>query len=284
MKSATAVEARSGTRLGPATGHQNATFAPYAPALRIPVESVRMPAAVEFWEDIFAKGRASAYSRVEMPQLDDPILHRALAHFGDVRGRTVLDVGCGRGATSLFFAHHGAKVVSVDLSATAIDNLTDYCRANGIDDIHAVRMSAMDIHTLPPVDFVFGSMILHHLEPFADFAARLGTVLARGGKAFFWENNARSKTMIWFRQHVIGKLWIPKHGDPDEFPLTPAEVDELRKRFTVDVEYPELLLFRMIPRYLFRGHAMQPFEWLDRACFRFPALRQYSYRQYLYLR
>jgi SAM-dependent methyltransferase len=243
-----------------------------------------MQAAAEFWDGIFAHGSSCAYSRVEMPDPHDPVLQRALQHFGDVRGKTLVDLGCGRGATSLFFAHYGANVVSVDSSAQAIRNLTDYCAENAIDRIRPVELSALDVATLAPVDCVFGSMILHHLEPFAEFAARLRAAVRPDGKAFFWENNARSRTMIWFRQHVIGRLWIPKHGDAEEFPLTPDEVDELRRYFDVTVEYPELLLFRMISRYLLRGRAMAPFAALDRIFYGWPALRQYSYRQYLLLR
>jgi hypothetical protein len=48
--------------------------------------------------------------------------------------------------------------------------------------------------------------------------------------------------MIWFRQNIVGKLWVPKHGDSEEFPLTPSEVDEIRKYFEVEIVYPELLL------------------------------------------
>jgi hypothetical protein len=42
------------------------------------------------------------------------------------------------------------------------------------------------------------------------------------GRGFFWENNARIKSMIWFRQNIVGKLWVPKFGDSEEFPLTPG--------------------------------------------------------------
>jgi 2-polyprenyl-3-methyl-5-hydroxy-6-metoxy-1,4-benzoquinol methylase len=238
-------------------------------------------AAVEFWDNIFASGRTNPYSRVEMPDLGDAVLQRALGHFGDVRGRTLVDLGCGRGATSLFFAHHGAEVIGVDSSGQAIRNLAEYCETNAIANLKPIECSALDVAALGPVDFVFGSMILHHLEPFPAFAAQLRGLLRPGGRAFFWENNARSSVMIWFREHVVGKLWIPKHGDVEEFPLTPAEVEELRRYFTVTVEYPELLLFRMIPRYLLRGRLMSPFERLDRACYRYPSIREYSYRQCL---
>jgi 2-polyprenyl-3-methyl-5-hydroxy-6-metoxy-1,4-benzoquinol methylase len=239
--------------------------------------------AAEFWDNIFAQGERSDYSRVEMPDRANPILRRALRHFGDVRGRKLIDVGCGRGASSLYFASVGAHVISVDLSGVAIRNLSDYCRTHNVDNVEPIQLSALELRSLGPVDFVFGSMILHHIEPFARFAAQLRAVLPAGGRAFFWENNARSRLMIWFRQHVVGKLWVPKHGDADEFPLTLKEVDELRRGFTVEVEYPELVLFRMISRYLFRGHCMQPFEALDRFGYRFETLRRYSYQQFLCL-
>ncbi len=242
-----------------------------------------MQTATEFWDGVFAHGGASDYSRVEMPNLDDAILTSALGHFGDVRGKTLIDLGCGRGATSLFFAHHGARVIALDTSAQAIGNLTAYCEANRVTNIEPRVLSALEIARVGAADCVFGSMILHHIEPFAVFAAGLRQALRPGGKAFFWENNARSQAMIWCRQNVIGKLWIPKHGDADEFPLMPSEVDELRRYFDVAVEYPELLLFRMIPRYLFRGRAMGPFAALDRLFYRVPAVRQYSYRQILRL-
>ena len=87
--------------------------------------------------------------------------------------------------------------------------------------------------------------------------------------------------MIWFRKHVVGKLWVPKFGDPDEFPLMPSEVDEIKKYFSVDVEYPELLLFNLISLYIFRGHLSKPCQILDKYFYQYPAARKYSYRQYL---
>ena len=204
----------------------------------------------KFWDDIFSKGQEGNYSRVEMPDRNDPVLKRALAHFGDVENKTVIDLGCGRGATSLYFAHLGANVISVDLSEVAIKNLSNYCQDNGIENITPMKLSAQEINKLGKADFIFGSMILHHIEPFEEFACSLRDALKIGGKGFFWENNAQSKIMIWFRQKIVGKLWVPKYGDPDEFPLTPSEVDELRKYFHVEVEFPELLYFRMISSHL----------------------------------
>jgi len=218
-----------------------------------------------------------------MPDLNDPVLLMALEHFGSVENKTVIDLGCGRGATSLFFAYHGADVISVDLSEVAISNLRKYCKDNEIENVRPIKCSAQEISNIGTADFIFGSMILHHIEPFGEFAKSLREVIEPRGKGFFWENNARSKLMIWFRQNIVGRFWVPKYGDRDEFPLTPNEVDQLRNFFSVKIEYPELLFFRMISSYLLRGRLGGPFRFLDEYCYRYPSLRQYSYRQYVFI-
>jgi SAM-dependent methyltransferase len=239
--------------------------------------------ATEFWDNIFSKGQESIYSRVELPDLNDPILQKALEYFGNIKNKTIIDLGCGRGSTSLFFAHGGANVISVDSSGKAIENLSEYCKNKSISNITPIKLSAQEINTLKKADYIFGSMILHHIEPFNEFSKILRDTLKPKGKGFFWENNAQSGIMIWFRKNIVGKLWIPKNGDPDEFPLTLNEVDELRKYFDVKIEYPELVYFRMISSYLFRGHLMKPFQMFDDYFFRFKKFRKYSYRQYLFL-
>jgi 2-polyprenyl-3-methyl-5-hydroxy-6-metoxy-1,4-benzoquinol methylase len=239
--------------------------------------------AVEHWDRQFSRGGSAGAGGVRKPNAAHPYLDHALAHFGDVEGRTVVDIGCGRGQASLFFASHGAKVISVDTSEVAIGNLTRYCEEHGIDTVEGRVLSAMEIDQLGPQDLVYGSLILHHLEPFAEFARVLRRTVRPGGKAYFYENNAASRTMVWFRRHVVGKAWVPKHGDDDEFPLTPDEVDELRKHFTVEQDFPELLYFELASAYLVKGKLEKPARKLDQTLHRFEPIRRYSYRQELKL-
>jgi 2-polyprenyl-3-methyl-5-hydroxy-6-metoxy-1,4-benzoquinol methylase len=238
--------------------------------------------AVEFWDKQFSSGGAQG-SGVRKPSAAHPYLEHALDHFGDVRGRTVIDIGCGRGEASLFFASHGAKVIAVDTSAVAITNLALYCEKEGIDSIDGRIMSATEIDQLGPQDLVYGSLILHHLEPFDVFARTLRAAIRPGGRGYFYENNAASRAMVWFRRNLVGKLWVPKHGDDDEFPLEPHEVDELRKHFTVEQSFPELLYFELASHYLLKDKLSAPSKKLDKALHRFEPIRRYSYRQELRL-
>jgi hypothetical protein len=89
--------------------------------------------------------------------------------------------------------------------------------------------------------------------------------------------------MIGFRQNIVGKLWVPKHGDAEEFPLTPDEINELKKYFNVEIEIPELIYFRMIAHYLFRGRLIKPVHILDNYFYRFDSFKKRSYYQYLCL-
>ena len=239
--------------------------------------------AVDHWDRRFSWGGDAGTGGVRKPSKAHPYLGHAHEHFGDIAGRTVIDIGCGRGEASLYFANQGAKVLSVDTSQVAIDNLLRYCEENGIDSVDGRVMSAMEIDQLGPHDLVYGSLILHHLEPFEDFARVLRRTVRPGGKAFFCENNAASRTMIWFRKNLVGKAWIPKRGDDDEFPLTPDEVDELRKHFTVEQEFPELLYFEVASAYLAKGKLEKPARKLDATLHRFERVRRYSYRQELKL-
>jgi hypothetical protein len=81
----------------------------------------------------------------------------------------------------------------------------------------------------------------------------------------------------------VGRFGIPKFGDAEESPLTSSEVDQLRRYFRVDVEYPELLFFRLISIYLFRRRLADICRSLDVWFYRIRSLRRFSYNQHLKL-
>ncbi len=231
----------------------------------------------DFWDKIYTKHKAY------FPNEDDSTLSAALRHFGDVSGAKLLDLGCGDGSSSLFFAKKGANVVAIDISEVAINGLSQFCVENKINNVTPIKCSAFEILALGPFDFVFGNMILHHLEPFGDFSEVLSESIAPGGKAFFHENNAFSDLLIWFRNILVGKYGIPKYGDDEEFPMLPLEIEMLKNNFSIDIVYPELVFFRLASVYLLKRRLHQLMQGLDAYLFKFHSFRKYSYLQYLLL-
>lgn len=85
---------------------------------------------------------------------------------GDVRGKTVLDFGCGNGENTIMLVNRGARVLSMDISAASIEVAKKRLEINGLKNtVEFFAGSAHDI-SLPDesVDVVFGMAILHHLE------------------------------------------------------------------------------------------------------------------------
>lgn len=231
-----------------------------------------------FWNRIYEANPTCS------PDEADPILLAALEHFGNkIEGAKLLDLGCGNGSSSLFFAKYGAKVTSIDISEVAIQSFLELCLENNITNITPIKCSAFNINELGKFDFVFGSMILHHIEPFPTFSKTLKNCMAPGGKAFFYENNAMSNLLIWFRINIVGKYGIPKYGDDDEFPLTPGEVAILKQDFKVLIVYPKFVFFGLASVYLLRGNLHSLFQGLDNYLGSISFLKKYSYLQYLLL-
>ena len=233
----------------------------------------------QFWDTVYDR---TEYSR-KLSADQKKAVRAAVDHFGDVKGKSILDIGCGGGATSFLFGSLGATVTGIDISPVAINSLNERAQDLGMPNVRGVVHDAKALDALGRFDFIYGSMILHHIEPFDRFAGVLERSLDANGKAFFYENNAASRLLVWFRDNMVGKLWVPKNGDPEEFPLTPQEVDCLRERFAVTIQIPEMYFLRLISIYLLRGFAVQSFIKLDKALYERDLLTRYSYRQYVKL-
>jgi SAM-dependent methyltransferase len=238
-------------------------------------------AARGYWDSVYARDARPPRDAGRGESVTDPVWQAAVGFLGDLAGRRVLDLGCGDGRASLYLAAQGARVTAVDRSPVAIESLIRTAAAAAVpeSELRAVVADAFDIARLGPFDAVFGSMILHHLEPFDRFAQALRDAMVPGARAFFYENNADSRVLMWCRDHLTGRFGIPRYGDVVERPLGSGELDILRASFSVGIEYPQLVLFRLAPVYLLRGRGWRVCGWIDDRLFAVTAVRRHSYRQ-----
>lgn len=112
------------------------------------------------------------------------ILPTVLKALGDVRGKTVLDLGCGSGFFSRAFIHHGAsRVIGIDNSKTQIEE------AQKMAGLHEEYRLADAFHDqLPKADVVNAPFLLNYLSKKDALVAFLKNVkmsLNEGGVALF---------------------------------------------------------------------------------------------------
>lgn len=196
---------------------------------------------------------------------------------GNVRGRTVLDYGCGDGVNSLTLARRGAYVKALDISPDLITIARQRLIANHITT--GVEFIVGSAHCLPlqdnSIDVVFGMAILHHLE-LEPSAREVKRVLRKGGKAIFREPVRNSKLIRGIRSLIPYRAW---DVSAFERPLTDDELAQYANEFssysTKAFRLPTTNLVNVLPTLERR---------LSRACHRFdaavlkrvPALSRYT--------
>ena len=111
--------------------------------------------------------------------LEEPVVREAL---GDVRGLTVLDIGCGTGRHALWLAAEGASVAAVDFSEGMLGE------ARRKPGASAVRFQVHDLHQPLPFDAsafdrVVSGLVLEHLHDLRFVFGEARRVLKPGGLA-----------------------------------------------------------------------------------------------------
>jgi SAM-dependent methyltransferase len=111
----------------------------------------------------------------------------------DIRGKLVLDVGCGMGRFAEVATRWGARVVGVDLSAAA------EVAARNLADREFVALQA-DVFSLPfaaeSFDYIYSIGVLHHTPNCEQAVKALPQYLKPGGTLAVWLYSAYNR---WYR-------------------------------------------------------------------------------------
>lgn len=146
---------------------------------------------------------------------------------GNIAGKRLLDVGCGLGEASVYFAMLGAEVTASDLSQGMLDSTTCLARANNFRVTPHVA-SAEDLQ-LPPgaeFDIIYAGNLLHHVD-IEEVLNRLKAHLTVGGRLVTWDPLAYNPIINLYR-------YIAKDvRTPDEHPLRWSDIKLFRKHFDI---------------------------------------------------
>ncbi len=121
-------------------------------------------------------GKINANELIEIP-----IIKTMLPN---LEGKEILDLGCGAGAMSMFFAEKGAKsVLGLDISANMIKEAEE---ENAFKNVSFKIMAMEDIAQIDKkFDIVFSSLTFHYIEDFDKLMRDISGLLKKDGILLF---------------------------------------------------------------------------------------------------
>jgi 2-polyprenyl-3-methyl-5-hydroxy-6-metoxy-1,4-benzoquinol methylase len=154
-----------------------------------------------------------------------PEMRHIRKKLGQLRGRTLLDVGCGLGEASVYFAMEGAVVTATDISPGMCRLTRRLAEKNGVDVI--THVSAIEDLGLKPgqkFDIIYTGNTLHH----ADIGATLDNILPHlkpDGVFVSWDPVAYNPIINVYRAIAT------KVRTEDEHPLRLRDIRAVTSRF-----------------------------------------------------
>jgi SAM-dependent methyltransferase len=159
--------------------------------------------------------------------------HRWIARqLGDIRGKRVLDLGCGAGEAAVWFAKQGADVVASDLSRDFLDLVERVAALHGARvRTHHADADRIDLEP-SSFDVVYAGNLLHHVD-LEQTLDRIHALLKPGGMVVTWDPLRHNPVINVYRRMASGSDGVRTE---DEFPLHIGDVRKFEARFT-DVKH-----------------------------------------------
>jgi SAM-dependent methyltransferase len=156
-------------------------------------------------------------------------LEYAFSLLGDVRGKTVLDFGCGAGENIVPLVERGARVIGVDISP---DLIALARQRLALARLEATLQVASAYETGLPdasVDVIFCIALIHHLD-IGRVREEMRRILAKDGTIILKEPIRFSRTYARLRSLLPGRDDVSEY----EHPLTQAEFAAIVEPFKAD--------------------------------------------------
>lgn len=143
---------------------------------------------------------------------------------GDVRGKRIIELGCGLGEAAVYFAKKGAEVVATDISGGMCE------LAKKVAQKHGVTISTTQAYAdkIPfpneSFDIVYAANLLHHVDVEAAIK-EARRVLKPGGMFISWDPLAHNPVINVYRRMAMGVRTA------DEHPIRMSQLALFRKHF-----------------------------------------------------
>lgn len=161
-------------------------------------------------------GRESseAYSLWEY-RIGKGILESYAARLKDLRGKHVLDVGCGLGGKTIAYAEAGARATGIDISEQNVSRCIEFARSRGAEALFLAANAERLPFAAETFDAIFANDSLEHFGNPEGALGELARVLRPGGSIFLfftpWGSPLGSHLYDYIRTpwcHLLFPEWL----------------------------------------------------------------------------
>jgi 2-polyprenyl-3-methyl-5-hydroxy-6-metoxy-1,4-benzoquinol methylase len=150
------------------------------------------------------------------------------AQLGDLRGKRILDLGCGAGEAAVWFAKQGAIVTASDLSGEFLELVHRVAALHNVTvETHQGDADSLDLggRGAGAFDIVYAANLLHHVN-IDETLERIHRALKPGGKVVTWDPLRHNPAINIYRRMAMGVRTI------DEHPLDIRDTKRFERLFT----------------------------------------------------
>lgn len=162
-----------------------------------------------------------------------------LGQMGDLRGKKILDVNCGKGEAAVYFALKGAEVTAVDSRPQKLAKVKKLALKHNVK----IKMAIMGTGGLGVpedyFDYVYLGNVLHIAPDRFCLMRQVYDVLKPGGVFFSWDPLTYNPVINFYRS-MVAEL-----REDDQVPLTFKDI-KLAKRFFIEVHHREFWLLSLL--------------------------------------
>lgn len=151
---------------------------------------------------------------------------------GNIKGKSLLDVGCGLGEASIYFAMLGANVTASDLSDGMLSVTSKLAKVNGVSvKTHLASAEDLNLKKIDKFDIIYMGNLLHHVD-ISSTINKIKPHLKNNGVFVSWDPLHYNPIINIYR------IFAKNLRTPDEHPLKIKDIKLFTKNFDmVETKY-----------------------------------------------